>query len=128
MMAHATMAHLPDPDRQALRRITTMFFEAFAETIKGRLSEQYRAGRILKLILHGCHAERNRAPVAPGEAFHLLAIVNHPKLARRARDWHLVRERVGEPGLQGRDKEQLFQQPNIALACLVADIDGGAEL
>ena len=94
MMPHAPMEHLPDPDRQVLCRITAMLFEAFAEMTKGRLSEHYRAGRILKLILHGPHAERNRALAAPDEAFHLLAIVNHPQLARRERDWDLVRDRL----------------------------------
>lgn len=32
-----------------------MVFDAFAETAKGRLSAQYRSGRILTLIPHGPH-------------------------------------------------------------------------
>ncbi|MDZ7923054.1 MAG: hypothetical protein U5M23_03155 [Marinagarivorans sp.] len=53
-----------------------------------------RSGRILTLILHGPHAEKDWEDVAPGEAFRLLAIVNYPRLARSERDWRLVRDRL----------------------------------
>ena len=86
--------HLPWAVRQELCRVTAMLFETFAESLKGRLSEQYRSGRILTLILHGSHARSDSWNVAPEDAFHLLAIVNHPRLARRQQDWRLVRDRL----------------------------------
>jgi HEPN domain-containing protein len=94
MTIRTDMDHLPIPIRQELHRITAMLFEAFAETTKGRLSEHYRAGRILTLILHGPHMTREWEHVAPGEAFRLLAIVNYPRLARSERDWRVVRDRL----------------------------------
>lgn len=94
MMARTDMDHLPWMIRQELDRITAMVFEAFAETLKGRLSEQYRAGRILKLILHGPHAKGDWEQIAPGEAFRVLAIVNYPRLARSDKDWRQVRDRL----------------------------------
>jgi HEPN domain-containing protein len=71
-----------------------MVFEAYAESLKGRTSDRYRTGRIVMLILHGSHARSDPAGAEPGEAFHLLAIVNHPKLARRRDDWRLIRDRL----------------------------------
>jgi HEPN domain-containing protein len=94
MMPRTDMEHLPWPVRQDLHRVTAMLFEAFAEATKGRLSERYRAGRIVMLVLHGPHAQPDMAPAAVGEAFHLTAIVNHPKLARRESDWTAVRDRL----------------------------------
>ena len=86
--------HLPVPIRAELLHVATILFEAFEETAKGRLSQQYRAGQILALILHGSHAEKNWEQVAPGEAFRLLVIVNYPRLARNEGDWRLVRDRL----------------------------------
>ncbi|PZU70688.1 MAG: nucleotidyltransferase [Sphingobium sp.] len=94
MMLRTDADHLPVPVRAELLRIATMLFEVFEETAKGRLSEQYRAGRILTLILHGSYAEKDWEQVAPGEAFRLLAIVNYPRLARNEGDWRLVRDRL----------------------------------
>lgn len=94
MMLRTDADHLPVPIRAELLRIATMLFEAFEETAKGRLSQHYRAGRILTLILHGPHAEKDWEQVAPGEAFRLLMIVNYPRLARSERDWRLVRDRL----------------------------------
>ncbi|WP_176595380.1 HEPN domain-containing protein [Sphingobium sp. 15-1] len=94
MMPSIDREHLPWPVHQELRLITAMVFDAFAETAKGRLSEQYRSGRILTLLLHGPHAEPDQARANPGDAFHLLAIVNHPRLTRRQQDWRLVRDRL----------------------------------
>lgn len=94
MMLRTDADHLPVPIRAELLRIATMLFEAFEETTKGRLSQQYRAGQILALILHGPHAETDWEQVAPGEAFRLLAIVNYPRLARSESDWRLVRDRL----------------------------------
>ena len=85
---------MPWPMRQELRRVTAILFGAFEETTKGRCSEHFRAGRILSLILHGPHAGRDNTLVVPGDAFHLLAIVNYPRLARSERDWRLVRDRL----------------------------------
>ncbi|GBH31361.1 HEPN domain-containing protein [Sphingobium xenophagum] len=94
MMLRTDADHLPAPIRDELLHVTTILFEAFEETTKGRCSEHFRAGRILTLILHGPHAEKDWEDVAPGEAFRLLAIVNYPRLARSERDWRLVRDRL----------------------------------
>ena len=121
MMPRPGMEHLPWPVRQELCRVTAMLFEAFAEATKGRLSERYRTGRILTLILHGAHATPDRAHAAPGEAFHLLAIVNHPRLARSERDWRLVRDRLrrawefGEIGHPVRLTVESLERVNGAL-------------
>lgn len=94
MMLRTDTDHLPAPITEELLNVTTILFEAFEETTKGRCSEHFRAGRILTLILHGPHAEREWEEVAPGEAFRLLAIVNYSRLARSERDWRLVRDRL----------------------------------
>lgn len=114
--------HLPWPVRQELCRVTAMLFEAFAESLKGRLSEQYRSGHILTLILHGSHARSHSWNVAPDDAFHLLAIVNHPRLAGRKQDWRLVRDRLrrawecGEIARPVRLTVHSLEQVNSALA------------
>ncbi len=94
MMLRTGGDHLPLHIRDELLHVVTILFEAFEETTKGRCSEHSRAGRILTLILHGPHAEKDWEDVAPGEAFRLLAIVNYPRLARSERDWRLVRDRL----------------------------------
>lgn len=94
MMLRTDADHLPALILEELLHVTTILFEAFAETVKGRLSQQYRAGRILTLILHGPHAEKDWEQVAPGEAFRLLVVVNYPRLARSERDWRMVRDRL----------------------------------
>lgn len=94
MMLRTDADHLPALVMEELLHITTILFETFEETTKGRCSEHFRAGRILTLILHGPHAEKDWADVSPGEAFRLLAIVNYSRLARSERDWRLVRDRL----------------------------------
>lgn len=86
--------HLSAPIAREVRRISAMIFESYGESLKGRTSDRYRAGRIVMLILHGSHAYFDPAGAEPGEALHLLTIVNHPKLARRRDDWRLVRDRL----------------------------------
>ncbi|NWK94684.1 DNA-binding protein [Sphingobium lactosutens] len=113
---------LPWPIRQELSCIAAMLFEAFAEMTKGRLSEHYRSGRILALILYGAQAARDRAQAPPGEAFHLLVIVNHPRLARGSRNWTLVHDRLhrawefGEIGHPVRLTVESLDRFNAALA------------
>lgn len=94
MMLRTDADYLPAPIRDELLHVATILFETFEETTKGRCSEHFRAGRILTLILHGPHAEKEWEEVAPGEAFRLLAIVNYTRLARSERDWRLVRDRL----------------------------------
>lgn len=121
MIALADMDHLPWLMPQELRAITAMVFEAFSEATKGKLSERYRTGRILSLILHGSHTCKERGAGEPEDAFHLLAIVNHPGLARHERDWHLVHERLrrawefGEIGRPVRFTVESLDRINSAL-------------
>ena len=138
MTPRANMDQLPWPMRRELCRATAMLFETFAESLKGRLSEQYRSGRILSLILHGSHARPHSWNVAPEDAFHLLAIVNHPRLARTRRDWRLARDRLrrawefGEISRPVRLTVHSLEQFNSALSegipHFVAIADGGIPL
>lgn len=121
MMLRTGLDHLPSSVREELRHVTAILFEAFAETAKGRLSQQYRAGRILALLLCGPHAELAWGEVEPGAAYHLLVVVNHPRLARSERDWRLVRDRLrsawefGEITRPVRLTVQSLEQINNAL-------------
>ena len=94
MTLRTDFRHLPASIQHELEQVTWMVFETFAECCKGRLSQQYREGRILAVILHGSHAEQAWEDVVPGEAFRLMLIVNHVRLARSEQDWRLVRDRL----------------------------------
>ncbi|WP_145201511.1 HEPN domain-containing protein [Sphingobium sp. B2] len=100
MTPRADIGHLPAPIQRELHRAASILFETFAEAMRGRLSDQYRTGRIIALILHGPLAEHQCDP-APGDALHMLAIVNHPRLARSERNWRLVRDRLRRASLFG---------------------------
>lgn len=94
MTLRTDFGDLPASIRHELEQVTWMVFETFAECCKGRLSQQYREGRILTVILHGPYAEQAWEDVPPGEAFRLMLIVNHVRLARSEQDWRLVRDRL----------------------------------
>ncbi|WP_459666893.1 HEPN domain-containing protein, partial [Novosphingobium sp. 11B] len=94
MMMCADADQIPAAVHKELLRVATILFEEFEETTKGRCSQHFRTGRVLALVLHGPHAGTDWGEVAPGEAFHMLAIVNYPRLARSERDWRLVRDRL----------------------------------
>jgi HEPN domain-containing protein len=122
MLLRTDADHLPALIQDELLHITTILFETFEETTKGRCSEHFRAGRILALILHGPHAEKDWEEVAPGEAFRLLAIVNYSRLARSGRDWRLVHDRLrrawehGEITRPVRLFVESLERINVALA------------
>jgi HEPN domain-containing protein len=86
--------HLPAQIQRELHQVTRIVFETFEEATKGRLSDHHRTGHILAVILHGSHAEKDWAEVAPGEAFQILLIVNYPRLARSKHIWRDVRDRL----------------------------------
>lgn len=94
MTLHTDFGHLAASIQHELEQMTWMVFETFAESCKGRLSQQYREGRILAVILHGPYAEQAWENIPPGEAFRLMLIVNHVRLARSDQDWQLVRDRL----------------------------------
>ena len=50
------LAHLPDRKRRELERAAQILFGEFDESLKTKLSEKGRRGRILKLILFGSYA------------------------------------------------------------------------
>lgn len=89
-----TASHLPTFVQEELHCVSAMLFREFDETTKGRLSEQYRYGRILSIILHGPHSDRTWENILPGEPFDILIIVNFPRLARSKRDWQKVNDRL----------------------------------
>ena len=94
MMLRTDMEHLPWPMRHELRSIAAMVFESLAQATKGKLSDKHRHGRIIKLILHGPHTHSESQDLLAGEAIHLLAIVNHPRLAGAQQNWRLIRDRL----------------------------------
>jgi len=122
MMPRTDMEHLPWPIREEILRVVGMLFEASTEATKGNLSDQNRRGRIIKLLLHGPHAQADWQDLPPGEAIHLLAIVNHPRLARQQQRWHVVRDRLrrawefGEIAQPVRLTVNSLEQVNHALA------------
>lgn len=121
-MLRTDMEHLPWSIREELRRIIAMIFEAFVEATKGKLSDQQRQGRIIKLILHGPHVQSDWQSLAPGEAIHLLAIVNHPRLVATQQNWRLICDRLrrawefGENARPVRLTVHSLEQVNHALA------------
>lgn len=94
MMLRTDMDHLPWSTQHELQRVAAILFEAFSELMKGACSQHRKNGRILALILHGQHVREEWAELAPAEPFHLVAIVNHGRLARSERDWLIVRDRL----------------------------------
>lgn len=50
------LAHLPDRKRRELERAAQILFDELEESLKTKLSEKGRRGRILKLILFGSYA------------------------------------------------------------------------
>ncbi len=48
--------HLPERKRRELQFAAQILFEEFEAAQKGRLSDKYKGGRILKLVLFGSHA------------------------------------------------------------------------
>lgn len=79
--------------REDVRRSTAMLFDRFSGIVQGKLSEYFRSGRILKLILHGAHAKAEDTHAVSG-IIELLAVVNYPKLAARRRAWEPVHDRL----------------------------------
>lgn len=94
MTLRTDFSHLPASIQHELEQVTWLVFETFAECCKGRLSQQYREGRILAVILHGPYAEQTWEDIPPGEAFRVMLIVNHARLARSDQDWRLARDRL----------------------------------
>lgn len=122
MMRLATTDRLEASAHDIARRLAAMVFEQFAETMKGRTSDRYRSGRILKLILNSDPVVTPPDSTEPVTPIRLTAIVNHPKLGRRDQDWHLIRDRLrrawqlGEIDRPARIDIHSLQQVNEGLA------------
>lgn len=110
------------PIGQDLQRIRILVFEAFAETMKGKLSTQHKEGRILKLLLQAPHRRTDHEISEPRGAYYLLAVVNYPRLASRREDWRLVQDRLrcawehGEISRPVRLSVESLERINSALA------------
>lgn len=50
------LSHLPDTKRRELERVVKVLFDEFEDTIKTKLSDKQKLGRILKVILFGSYA------------------------------------------------------------------------
>ncbi|WP_439605362.1 nucleotidyltransferase domain-containing protein [Shinella sp.] len=93
------LTHLPDRKRRELERAAQILFEEFDESLKTKLSEKARRGRILKLILFGSYARGDWVEDRKSgylSDYDLLIIVNEERFAEQYEAW----EKAGERFLQ----------------------------
>jgi hypothetical protein len=93
-MMRNDLDHLPWPMRLELRRVRAIIFEEFAEAIRGKQAVHRKAGRILKLILHGTFALPDWNRTTSLDGIDLLAIVNHEELTDIDRHWRFTLDRL----------------------------------
>ncbi|NTF33958.1 HEPN domain-containing protein [Rhizobium skierniewicense] len=84
------LSHLPEKKRRELHRVAQIIFEEFDESLKTKLSEKAKRGRILKLILFGSYARGNWVEDRKSgylSDYDLLIVVNHEQFAERYEAW-----------------------------------------
>jgi HEPN domain-containing protein len=94
IMMRTDLDHLPWPIRLELRHVSAIIFEEFAEAIRGKQAVHRKAGRILKLILHGTFARPDWNRTTSLDGIDLLAIVNHEELTDIDRHWRFTLDRL----------------------------------
>jgi HEPN domain-containing protein len=92
-MMSLSLDHLPRPIRQELRHVCAIVMEEFGEAMRGKQAPHRKAGRILKVILHGSFAHPNWHCLPSCDGIDLLAIVNHDELAD-GRHWRFALVRL----------------------------------
>lgn len=90
------LAHLPDRKRRELERAAQILFGEFDESLKTKLSEKGRRGRILKLILFGSYArgdwvEDHKSGYSSD--YDLLVVVNYGSFGEQYEAWEQAAER-----------------------------------
>ena len=90
------LAHLPDRKRRELERAAQILFGEFDESLKTKLSEKGRRGRILKLILFGSYARGDWVEDRKSgyrSDYDLLVVVNYGGFAEQYEAWEMAAER-----------------------------------
>jgi predicted nucleotidyltransferase/HEPN domain-containing protein len=90
------LAHLPDKKRRELERAAQILFGEFEDSLKTKLSEKGRRGRILKLILFGSYARGDWVEDRKSgyrSDYDLLVVVNFDSFAEQYEAWEKAAER-----------------------------------
>lgn len=90
------LAHLPDRKRRELERAAQILFGELEESLKTKLSEKGRRGRILKLILFGSYARGDWVEDRKSgysSDYDLLVVVNYGSFAEQYEAWEKAAER-----------------------------------
>ena len=90
------LAHLPDRKRRELERAAQILFDELDESLKTKLSEKGRRGRILKLILFGSYARGDWVEDRKSgysSDYDLLVVVNYGSFAEQYEAWEKAAER-----------------------------------
>lgn len=90
------LAHLPDRKRRELEHAAQILFGEFDDSLKTKLSEKGRRGRILKLILFGSYARGDWVEDRKSgysSDYDLLVVVNHGGFAEQYEAWEKAAER-----------------------------------
>lgn len=90
------LAHLPDRKRRELEQIAAILFDELEESLKTKLSEKARRGRILKLILFGSHARGDWVEDRKSgylSDYDLLVVVNADSFTEPHEAWERAAER-----------------------------------
>lgn len=90
------LAHLPDKKRRELERAAQILFGEFEDSLKTKLSEKGRRGRILKLILFGSYARGDWVEDRKSgyrSDYDLLVVVNYETFGEQHESWEKAAER-----------------------------------
>ena len=90
------LAHLPDRKRRELERAAQILFDELDESLKTKLSEKGRRGRILKLILFGSYARGDWVEDRKSgyrSDYDVLVVVNYDSFAEQHEAWEKAAER-----------------------------------
>ncbi len=93
------LSHLPEKKRRELQRIAQILFDEFDESLKTKLSEKAKRGRILKLILFGSYARGNWVEDRKSgylSDYDLLIVVNYEQFAERYDAWEKAAARFAQ--------------------------------
>ncbi len=89
------LAHLPDRKRRELERAAQVLFGEFDDSLKNKLSDKGRRGRILKLILFGSYARGDWVEDRKSgyrSDYDLLVIVNYDSFVEHYEAWEKAAE------------------------------------
>ena len=90
------LAHLPDRNLRELERAAQILFGEFEDSVKTKLSEKGRRGRILKLILFGSYARGDWVEDRKSgyrSDYDLLVVVNYETFGEQHESWEKAAER-----------------------------------